>query len=615
MAKEVIRKRLFIAIFLSVLLSSSVYASSIQSVNASELTSEQKALSTLNNVVGIDLQKYNIAPTKYTNDLYQDVLPRENVHIILDSEGSKINTLCTFVNGELQLLEVFNNEGSPHMTTTITGIVETAQNLLGNYQTQSKNSFYGELNSMLAKVDANKNSTSIAGNIKLQITTSENDTTFRWTYTVNGIESPDKCVALRFKNGFLKYFFDSWNLYRIGSTDVNLSEQEAIDIAMSQIKNYSRTDGSENPNKINYDVTNAMIIETILSPSLYVDSDKAHSFDLLELYPLRHVWVSLDKFYPGNVYGFNVYIWADTKQVCYVRARISTLDPPAELCADLSGESSENQPLNNALVEPNTLTFIAGFCAFAIVMMLSLSKNRKRKATPVNLRKPRFLKISILFLCVLLSSSVWVGLSTLTVKAEPYHGSATVWGAESIGAWNDTIPNPPPYQNIYGSSWRKVYRDEVIWQRSTSQYIANLFQFNGYASMNNQGTSNQTSNKDAILTQISSNEAGYPRVAVVDFDHGNGKINTTSAIPGANYSEFHYMLEDNFGTREGGVFNENEANANYHAVFDSEIYNRTTGKTFFAFINTCNSANVNATFGNDTATQGIINPGSKASNF
>ena len=93
-----------------------------------------------------------------------------------------------------------------------------------------------------------------------------------------------------------------------------------------------------------FKVGNAMVWETVFLSTLYADTPR--SADALMMYPIRHVWVSLDKFYPGNVYGMNVYIWADTGEVCYIHERVSTMDPPPELIAnenDFAIEEYNNQ--------------------------------------------------------------------------------------------------------------------------------------------------------------------------------------------------------------------------------------------------------------------------------
>lgn len=88
MVKEAKRKLLLITILIMIFSSSVVYASLISNVHAAELTSQQKALSTLSDVVGFDISKYNNIPVAYPNDFYRDTFPRENVRCNLDSADS-----------------------------------------------------------------------------------------------------------------------------------------------------------------------------------------------------------------------------------------------------------------------------------------------------------------------------------------------------------------------------------------------------------------------------------------------------------------------------------------------------------------------------------------------
>ena len=459
-----------------------------------------------------------------------------------------------------------------------------AQNFLTNYRTQSKNSLYDELNTLLSKADVTKNSSITVGNIKLYVTAIEKDTTFQWTYVANGIEAPDKCVVLRYSDGFLNYFIDDWDLYEIGSTSVNLTEKEAIDIAMDKAKNYS-PDSTEigTIGGIRFNVTNAKVIERFLAPAIYAGADAVRSEDPLELYPMYNVWVSLDKFYPGNVYGFNVYIWADTKEVYYIHQRISTIEPPAGLMASATNST---YPSDNETVTPTTVLNANGStsifqiilltCAAAILVMLPIYVSIKRKRSSFSpLTKTRCLKICGILLCLLIFS-----LLIIAILAQPVAGSqvgrASIWGSESTGS-----RNPP----TTGESWRKS-NTEVTWQRNTAAYIDSLFDDNGYVSTNNQGSNNYGSGKDAILNQVWSLETNSHRYAVIDFDHGVGnKINNA----------FHYLFEDNTGTRLGTTYPGTAANGN--AIYDYALYDETTGEAFFAFINTCLSGDYKNEYG------------------
>jgi hypothetical protein len=551
----------------------------IPAVNAAVSSPQEKGLSYLSNVVGLDLSKYNTVSTTYPSDSFKDILPRENVRYALNSDKGKIDALCTFVGGSLQMLEIFTSEGSQYSTLPTSSAVEFTRDFLSNYQAQSKDPLYGQLSSIAAKIDVSKNVTSAVGNTKLKVTTSGDgkDLTFIWTYIINGIEAPDKSIALRYENGFLRYFVNNWNFYKIGKTEVNLSEQEAIDIATAEASSHSLTDESGKTG-IKFNVAKAMIYETILAPSIYVDADKARSSDLLELFPLRHVWVSLDKIYPGNVYGFNVYVWADTKEVCYVHERVITMDPPAELVAtesEYTPSSSSDQFPDGAQSASNTFPIswvLISALTFTTLTTVPVYLRTKKKVSKPASTLPKTLAV---LLCLLLSLTVLIGLSETVANATPYNGRAAIWGAESTGAMN--LNN--------GFSWRKSY-NEVTWQRNSASYIAGLFQDNGYTSNNYQGTS---SSKTLILNQISASEGAYSRVAVVDFDHGVLRNDYS-----LDYGQYHYMLEDNYGVYDGPTPGYSVWPGTDHPnypVYDMDIYQKTTGKIFFAFINTCMSAN------------------------
>jgi hypothetical protein len=604
MTKHVKKHFLLSILIFSLLLISCLYSIMAPSAYATEETLQEKGLVISNDVVGLDLTKYATTAKEFPQDSYLGVLPQESIRYNLQSNESKLDMLYTFISGNLQKIHVLEVDGTPRMTKATADPIERAKDFLGNYSSHTVDLFYGELRSTLDTIDINKNLTAISGNTKLEVTTSSDSATFQWTYTFNGVEAPDKCVALRYKNGVLKYFIDNWDLYKIGNTNINLSKQEAIDIAMARSKTltWGKTETESNGTiELKYNVTNAMVWETIFAPSLYMD--KARSENLLELYPMRHIWVSLDKFYPGNVYGINVYVWADTGEIGFIKERFSTMDPTPDLVAtydDIVAVALDDGSTGEA--QSNLLSFSWIALPIVIVSMLvavPVYLSKKKKGTvSFNLPKLRSFKISGVLLCLLLiSSTVMVVMSASTANADPLYGRATIWGSESVGAWNETIWSG----GVQGSSWRKT-NPEVWQQQETAQFIANKFANNGYSASNYQGDNGLGSYKDTILAEIESNEANYPRVAIVDFDHGNGQTEIDDIPP----DELHYMFEDNHGTYSGGC-NETKGEVHHeHLVYDMEIYQKTTGKTFFAFINTCNSAHVDDFFGDWPSTQGII---------
>jgi hypothetical protein len=591
MAKKSKRRLLLITAVILLLFIFGTFTTVISKVYAADVTVQQKGLAILKEAVGLDTAEYAVNTKEQSKDSYMGVLPEEDVRYELNSNVSNIKIRCTFVDGKLLMLDVLENQGSPRLTKTVNGIAEMAKDFLNSYQSYSGNSLYGELRSSLVGVDSSNNSTKTVGNTKLEVSNYRERVTFRWIYTFNGVEAPDKVVALGYEKGFLEYFFDSWDLYKIGSTDINVSEEEAINLGMARARNYSWPAGSNETMKVkNFNVTGAMMWETVFRNSLVADN--ARNEDLLMLYPMRHVWVSLDKFYPpGNVYGFNVYVWADTGEVCYIQERISTVDPPPELVATVADATDMQANTPTAAFEAtstsSTNTLIALTPCGLLVIGVAWVWLRRKK----NVYVRRLFRLDGLLLCLLVLSLFSVPIAT--VNAASPKGRAVVWGSESSGAYYD-----PP-----GFSWRK-HPIEVTRQNAIAAYITENFSSNGYEASDYQGNLgyNPGSWKVDILEKTSENDALYPRVAVVDFDHGNG----LDGIPGLPSSEFHYMFEDNHGTKGGPYYDPGPYLPEY-GVYDFEIYPRTAeGKIFFAFINTCNSAHIDENFNGYYSKQGIV---------
>ncbi len=224
----------------------------IPNPNATQPFVDEKSLPILGNVIGLNIPKYSVNLEEFSSDQYLDLVPQENVRYILESEDSKLDVRYTYTNGNLRLISVLETQGTPSMTKLATKqeILEgktvqvmdeqaTAKNFLSDYADYSRKSFYNELSAMLDDVKPNQNLTRTTGNTKLEVTNIDKSTTYRWTYSVNGFEAPDKCVALRYKDGFLKYFTDTWELYQIGNTNVNISEKTAINTAIEAAKSAS----------------------------------------------------------------------------------------------------------------------------------------------------------------------------------------------------------------------------------------------------------------------------------------------------------------------------------------------------------------------------------------
>lgn len=141
------QRLLLTTILLTVLLSSCAYAILTPSAHAAEMTTQQKGLGMLRDVVGLDLTKYNITTQENSQSppFLGNVL-QENVLYNLTSANSKLKAFYTFANGNLQGMYVLENEGTPSLTKPVVSFnaVESAQGFLSSYQAYTAKSKFSE---------------------------------------------------------------------------------------------------------------------------------------------------------------------------------------------------------------------------------------------------------------------------------------------------------------------------------------------------------------------------------------------------------------------------------------------------------------------------------------
>ena len=172
----------YFIIIISFFLLASLAIACIPDAKAIETTNQQKAMSTLTDVIGFDLSKYNVTAKQFPTNQYQGVIPRESIGINLSTKDNHVDSIFTYVNGSLQMIYIQNCQGSPSVTTTQNvSTLQMAKDFLLKYKMQSKNPLYGELNSSLANVDATRNCSVVAENFRLNITALNYDLIFRWT--------------------------------------------------------------------------------------------------------------------------------------------------------------------------------------------------------------------------------------------------------------------------------------------------------------------------------------------------------------------------------------------------------------------------------------------------
>jgi hypothetical protein len=284
-------------------------------LTAQQKADEASALRFLISVVGLDMTKYNAKASVDRHDPYNPNLPppivEETVHYNLTSPGRKeLDVLCLFRGNSLVWCKLYYpaDELPFFVQPASSDSLISAKGLLDRIQNFSATTYLPTMRSMLDSVAKPENSTVIVGNVTQEVSVEGDTMTIRWKSSVNGVENTQKAMRVTLQDGHLQFFCDNWNLYKIGNANVNVSEQEAIQIAVKAARAYSWTAGNQT-------VSNITVLDTPASLTLSMQNRGNYT-----LYPLWDILLPLDKVYPGLVTGIHVSLWADTGDVSFITA-------------------------------------------------------------------------------------------------------------------------------------------------------------------------------------------------------------------------------------------------------------------------------------------------------
>ncbi len=374
------KKRLtnFFAPMLIALIATSIGAFPI--AYAEQTTAQDKAMDIIENVLSADLSKYTIS-LKHDSTLDGVPLAKDNRKITtlqyeLSSEGSTVDVSFIVEKGIVLQCIILPMYEQVITDKQYTIPFDSIKGFLERYQTYTKIDSTNLL-ATLDNVDLTKDSTTVLGNTKLTISSNSfwpgtNLTVFKWTHTLNGVDYPSLQVSFQ-KNGAISSFIDNRALYTIGDTSINISKEQAIDIALKNLRSYS------------YNLPDGSIVK---------DFDVAENNILAELttssvnYELRPCWdirMPLNQTYPGSVHGITAFIWANTGEIIsYSNIAFGGVDEVDN--GDISGSelpsvspSQSSLQTNNLPLGVGTATVIAIIIAAIAVTTIVLVVKKRNK--------------------------------------------------------------------------------------------------------------------------------------------------------------------------------------------------------------------------------------------
>lgn len=289
-----------------------------------ELTAPEKAMAFLTDVVKIDIAKYDIkllSHLRYPSNLSSP--SDEGIIYRLESNGSKFQAVAEFKNGRLNFFKMYMLEGSTLFYAELppANMLDAARGLIKRYQTFSGDAYLQPMCDMLDAVTELKPMTMTSGNVKLRIRNNGPRMYVEWVYTANGFDIERKRIVLAFLDGSFERFSNSWDFYSVGTTELKVSREEAIRIAMEAAQKYSWRVGPAGEVM----VTNFTILDSPVSAELSWEVRENNT-----LYPWWNIFLYLDRVYPGNVYCIQVTLWGDTSQIDHIQAIGHLGIPPTE---------------------------------------------------------------------------------------------------------------------------------------------------------------------------------------------------------------------------------------------------------------------------------------------
>ena len=278
-------------------------------------TGSDKAISFIREVAQIDITKYQATLLSDTVQYRSDLggVLEEVMKYALTNNESQIGITLRFRNNHFSKYQLNIDEGSPlYSQPQPTDVLTATKNLIERYKTYTDDAYFGEMSSLMTNTNDLSSNGTILNHTKLQVSTSGAISQVFLMYTENGVDFSGKSLWITFNGNIVTQLTDGWFLLTVGNTTVNVSQDQAIQIAKNYLKSYSwNANGTQ--------VSNFTVLQTPESVQF-----SPHPREVpLALIPYWYIVLNLDRVYPGEVNRIAVGIWADTGEVANVQTQSS----------------------------------------------------------------------------------------------------------------------------------------------------------------------------------------------------------------------------------------------------------------------------------------------------
>ena len=206
-----------------------------------------RAMSFLNNVIQLDLTKYDVEllSNNVANPADLNGMSEQTLTYSLMSSDSKMTIVLVFDNGTLSKYQLSLTSGSLIYNGSQPFIVlDSAKWLIQKMTSYEDESYLRDMNRTLYQVTDNTTEVHRTdGNLKFNMSVAGGDGAMQWYYTENGVDFAAKGLKLKFEDQVLTELDDAYFLYSIGNIQVNVDQAGAIQTAKDAVRGYSLGSG------------------------------------------------------------------------------------------------------------------------------------------------------------------------------------------------------------------------------------------------------------------------------------------------------------------------------------------------------------------------------------
>jgi len=294
----------------------------IQVPNLEQITTSQPissandqaiSLSFLKNVIQLDLSKYIVTlaydAMRSSDGFSADYLGYGLIHWTEEGGETTANASFTISNNTVTSFSLLPTGGSLIFTSSISNSFDSAEKIMQNYQAWTKDSDVNKMINLLNTAGSEKNFTEQLDNIELTILTTSEQTSYDWSYIYNGANYSSLNLVFQDLFGLPSISFsDNRAIYKIGNTSINISKQQAIQIAQDFVENLSYP--------INYgNGTIITVSDLSINETNTVANLSTTNWGTTTLSPYWSVQIALSHNYPGETYAVTLGIWANNGTV------------------------------------------------------------------------------------------------------------------------------------------------------------------------------------------------------------------------------------------------------------------------------------------------------------